>query len=80
MKKLPRVTEESRDELWDDPHYQPSVEHVLDNINQEVEAVLDLLTKLHEEAAALVELLIVINERTNHPALQFWRELGGRQN
>ena len=80
MKKVPRVTEESRDERWDDPLYQPSVEHLLDSINQEVEAVLDLLTKLHEEAAALVDLLIVINERTNHPALQFWRDLGGSQN
>lgn len=79
MKKLPRLTDESRDELWDDPQYEPSVEHVVDSINEEVEAALDLLSKLHEEAGALVQLLTVINERTYHPALQFWRELKARQ-
>jgi hypothetical protein len=51
----------------------------VDSINEEVEAALDLLSKLHEEAGALVQLLTVINERTYHPALQFWRELKGRQ-
>ncbi len=65
-------------DLFDDPLYEPSVEHVVDSINEEVAAALDLLTKLHEEASALVQLLTVINERTYHPALQFWRELRGR--
>jgi hypothetical protein len=79
MRKIPRLTEESRDALWDDPLYEPSVEHVVDSINEEVEAALELLSKLHEEAGALVQLLTVINERTYHPALQFWRELKTRQ-
>ena len=79
MRKLPRLTDESRDQLWDDPHYEPSVEHVVDSLNEEVDAALDLLAKLHEEAGALVQLLTVINERTYHPALQFWRELKARQ-
>jgi hypothetical protein len=79
MGKVPRFTDESRDALWDDPLYEPSIEHVVDSINEEVEAALDLLGKLHEEAGALVQLLTVINERTYHPALQFWRELKGRQ-
>ena len=78
MKKMPRLTDETRDDLWVDPLYEPSVEHVVDSLNEEVEAALDLLSKLHEEAAALIQLLTVINERTYHPALQFWRELKTR--
>ncbi len=51
----------------------------MDVINEEVEAALDLLARLHEEAGALVQLLTVINERSYHPALQFWREVRARQ-
>jgi hypothetical protein len=79
MSKLPRITDPTRDELWDDPLYEPSAEHIVDVINEEVEAALDMLTRLHEEAGALVQLLTVINERTYHPALQFWREVRARQ-
>jgi hypothetical protein len=79
MGHLPRFTETARDDLWDDPLYEPSAEHLVDSLNEEVEAALDLLAKLHEEASALVQLIAVINERTHHPALQHWRQLRPRQ-
>jgi hypothetical protein len=79
MGHLPRFTETARDDLWDDPLYEPSAEHLVDSLNEEVEAALDLLAKLHEEAGALVQLIAVINERTHHPALQHWRQLRPRQ-
>jgi hypothetical protein len=74
MSKLPRLTNDARDELWDDPWHEPSAEYLLDEINEEVDAALDLLDKLHEEARALVLLIGAINERTNHPALQHFRQ------
>lgn len=75
MSKLPRFTEEERDAHWDDPAYAPSIEHLVDSINVEVQAALDLLERLYLEAGQLVTLLGRINERVEHPALEYWRRI-----
>lgn len=72
---MARLTDESRDALLDDPDYEPSPEHILDSLNLEVQAVLDLLARLHDEAAALVQMITAIDERAGHPALEYWRNL-----
>jgi hypothetical protein len=75
MRKVPRLTEEATDELWDDPAYEPGPDHLLDSLNLEVQAALDLLGRLHQEAAALVQMITAINERAGHPALEYWRKV-----
>lgn len=74
MSNLPRFTDDARDQLWADAGREPSAEYLLDEINEEVDAALDLLDRLHEEARALVLLIADINERTNHPSIQHWRQ------
>ena len=75
MAKMPRLTDQSSDALLDDPDYEPGAEHLLDSLNLEVQAALDLLARLHEEAAALVQMITAIDERAGHPALEYWRNL-----
>jgi hypothetical protein len=75
MRKVPRLTDEATDELWDDPAYEPGRDHLIDSLNLEVDAALDLLARLHQEAAALVQMITAINERVSHPALEYWRSV-----
>lgn len=75
MGKIPRLTDSAEDRLFDDPLYEPTVEHLVDTINAEVDAALDLLERLQLEAGVLVALMVRINEQAEHPALQYWRQV-----
>ena len=79
MGKIPRLTDAADDRLFDDPRYEPTVEHLVDTINAEVDAALDLLERLQVEAGVLVALMARINERAEHPALQYWRQIKSRR-
>jgi len=78
MGKIPRLTDAADDRLFDHPLYEPTAEHLVDTINAEVDAALDLLERLQLEAGVLVALMTRINERAEHPALQYWRQIKSR--
>jgi hypothetical protein len=66
----PRTTNQAGHEHSDSP-VEPSV----DDLGEEVQTVLELLARIHEQTLALVELLSEINKRSYRPAAEFWREL-----